>query len=217
MKVINFDLNVLIQNNKQFEIESMKLIVAESNKTEKECKHIINLVREDIEYKIERFGIYINCPILMLCNELDIKHYQYFKTLYEKLYIKYPPTISDEISNIILRLQKKYKVTGTYNNIFISSNIINKTTLLETVELDTLLFSDELGYSINNPLFFKNIQEYSGVLSKNIIHISSNLELDIRAGIKYGINTIQSANELPFNIENEIEHKFNKHPLDIIY
>jgi putative hydrolase of the HAD superfamily len=216
-KTISFDLwNTLIIPNKEFKKSRLNLCVLYSGKSEKECAQILQNVKNDLDIKSELFGFQFkpDTAMFILCNELGLNSNEVtnFKLDYYQLFRTYTPIILPGVLETLKRLKAKYRIVLASNTVMIPGKIICNSLYSEFLELfDDMYFSDEIGVSKPNPLFFQKIHIGAECIARNIIHIGDNRSCDIDGALAYGMHTIEiKAGCFPLNLETTIDQIMNR-------
>ena len=188
--------NTLLEPNPTFSVERTVLLADITQKSIEVCaKEYTKLKREAdaTEIALPTF-VLVNTLLKRLLNTGCVSHDMTYEVMRDinNLFIKYPPylssTIIDELHNIV----KQFNITlsiGSNSN-FISG--VHMHPWLESqIPLKFGVYSDLLGYSKPNPLFFEAIKSQVDCKHTEILHVGDSYTCDIIGATHAGINSAQ--------------------------
>lgn len=144
--------------------------------------------------------------IFMILNDLNIdidkienRDIQEFYQESEKLFMEYKPILLyNEIYNIFHMIKEQGKTMNiSSNTAFIRGSSLRK--ILEFYDIEKYfsfqIYSDELGYSKPNPIFFEKVfneakQLHPNIVKEKVVHIGDNPIADGKGASEYGLQTI---------------------------
>lgn len=196
IKAISFDLwGTLIKSNPEYKEKRLDLIQQYTTMSRYEIQYNIDTIKKNIDVLVEKFGFHYNAEDIYfsIMNKCNINTTEVnLKELCEDLFLKYPPVLIDnDLPELLKELAKNYTLVISSNTVLINGFYLERTLygLGIIYSFNHAFFSNEIGHSKPNPLFFKDVHSKLGLLTNEIVHIGDNQKTDILGAMNYGFNT----------------------------
>lgn len=198
IKTISFDLwNTLIEKNPDYSVVRNNFIKTYTKLSLEQIKTNILLIKEDITNSMEKFGLTIPNIVMyqMIINKCKIEGLSAIalRTKCIELFFEHPPILKADVFNILeLLYNKKYQLFLSSNTLFIEGKWFDEYLKINNIYnfFEYRLYSDQLGVSKPNAMFFKTLQEKSFSLKSEILHIGDNWITDLKGPQDYGFSAI---------------------------
>lgn len=193
---VSFDLwGTLIKTNPEYSKKRASLIIMHSDtiSTPTQVNSIIKSIKRDVDDNVEKFGLHYDSldtyrMIHAHCSLQNITPEE-LQAQCNKLFVENIPQLLPSTLDVLELLhQKGYQMILSSNTVLIDGSILR----IALEKLGILkyfyytFFSNELGLSKPNPLFYKAVHMKSLKTLKQVIHVGDNLLTDIEGATKYG-------------------------------
>lgn len=197
VKLISFDMwGTLIKSNPEFKKARAEHVASQTTLHVDTVNEVFNEVKHDADLSVEKYGIQFSTISLYtkIAHKLGYPSPYLLKEKCEELFLENLPILMDDTKEVLQKLKEDgYTIVLSSNTLLIEGKTIAKA--LDKLGIaqyfSDMYFSDQLGLSKPNPLFFKHVQEESLSLKSEITHVGDNLTTDVVGASQFGFNTYQ--------------------------